>query len=556
MIPSHVRALLGSVLLVVAFARTGFAQSITEFPVGGEFGTPFRITSGPDGALWFTTFTAKIGRISTAGVVTPFSFAGVGTSIDITTGPDGNLWFTYGNTDDAFPHASVRRLTPAGVITIFEMPDPRSQTWGITVGQDGALWFTQRSGNRIGRLTTSGVLTEFPLPTPGSAPTAIAAGPDGALWFTETGANRIGRITTDGVITDFPIPTPASQPMGIARGIDGNLWFTERAGNKIGRITPLGSITEYPIPTLASGPVDIVPGPLGSLWFTERDANQIGLVTPAGAFTELPVPTPASSPEGIAVGPDGNVWFTEALAARIGRVLVGDPPPPPMERRILPVVGSTPGWGGTFFRTSLQMHNAGTSPTSGRIVFHPSGAPGSDSDVAISFLLAAGGTQSIADLLPAMGLAGIGSADILVASGTVPIVTARVFNDAGAAGTTGFTQAAMRPEEALRAGQQGVLLVPADLAAYRLNLGVRTLAATVITFTVRTATGSIVASIPRVFPATYHEQQAASAFLNGLPLPSGGSITVSVETGSAIVYAATIDNRTGDPSLQIAAPAP
>ena len=549
------RLVLTAALSLALGAPNGFAQSITEFPVG-NFGTPFRITPGPDGALWFTTFADGVARITTAEVVTYFDFPGVFMAVDIATGSDGNLWFTFGNPDDAFPNSGVSRVTPAGVLTVFPLPDDRSLPWGIIGGQDGALWFTERTGNRIGRLTTSGVLTEFPLPTPGSAPTAIAAGPDGALWFTETGGNRIGRMTTDGVITEFSIPTSASQPMGISSGPDGNLWFTERAANKIGRITTEGTITEFAIPTLGSGPVDIVAGPFGSLWFTERDANQIGRVTTAGAFTELPVPTPASSPEGIAVGPDSSVWFTEALADKIGRVQIGDPPPPPAQRRILPVVGSTPGSGGTFFRTSLQLHNAGTWPASGRIVFHRSGASGSDNDVAISYLIAAGGTESIPDLLPAMGLTGIGSADIMIASGTVPTVTARVFNDAGASGTTGFTTAAMRPEEALGTGQQGVLFVPADLANYRLNIGVRTLAATLITFTVRTATGSIAATIPRFFPATYHEQQAAGAFLNGLPLPAGGSITATVEAGNVIVYGATVDNRTGDPSLQIAAPAP
>jgi len=36
----------------------------------------------------------------------------------------------------------------------------------------------------------------------------------------------------------------------------------------------------------------------------------------------------------------------------------------------------------------------------------------------------------------------------------------------------------------------------------------------------------------------------------------GGSITALVESGSVIFYGATVDNRTGDPSLQIASPAP
>ena len=45
-------------------------------------------------------------------------------------------------------------------------------------------------------------------------------------------------------------------------------------------------------------------------------------------------------------------------------------------------------------------------------------------------------------------------------------------------------------------------------------------------------------------------------FLSGPTLPAGGSVTVAIASGSAAVYGATVDNRTGDPSLQIARAAP
>lgn len=230
--------------------------------------------------------------------------------------------------------------------------------------------------------------------------------------------------------------------------------------------------------------------------------------------------------------------------------------PVAIETRILPVVGSTPGASGTFFKTSVQLHNSTAAPMSGRIVFHPSGLSGSDTDPALSYSLAPGQTQSITDLLPALGRSGLGSADVVVTSGSAPTVTARVFNDASAAGTTGFTEEGMRPEDALRAGQRGVLLVPADLAAYRMNIGVRTLDATLMTLTVRDAAGVIVGVVQRFFPAVFHEQQTAALFLNGLPLPAGGSVTAAVDAGSAILYGATVDNRTGDPGLQVARAAP
>ena len=228
-----------------------------------------------------------------------------------------------------------------------------------------------------------------------------------------------------------------------------------------------------------------------------------------------------------------------------------------LDRRILPVVGSTPGVNGTFFRTSVQLHNPGSVSMAGRIVFHPSGVAEGDNGPGLSYSLAPGQTQSIADLLPAMGRSGLGSADIEIISGEVPVATARVFNDAGAAGTTGFTEQAMRPEEALQPGQTGVLLIPPDFTVTRFNVGVRTLEdGASVTFTLRDAAGSVVGSRIRVLPSNYHEQQDAAGFLAIRELPPGGSISITVTSGAAIVYGATVDNRTGDPSLQIASVSP
>jgi hypothetical protein len=193
----------------------------------------------------------------------------------------------------------------------------------------------------------------------------------------------------------------------------------------------------------------------------------------------------------------------------------------------------------------------------GQIVFHPSGSSGSASDPLLAHTLAPGQTQSIADLLPAMLRSGLGSADVEVTSGSVPAMTVRVFNDAGAAGTTGFTEEPMRAEEALRVGSSGVLLLPADLTRFRFNMGVRTLeAGAAATLTVRDAAGAVVTTVSRSLLAIYHEQQSADAFLGVSSLPAGGSLSITVSAGAAIFYGATVDNTTGDPSLQIARATP
>jgi sugar lactone lactonase YvrE len=412
---------------------------------------------------------------------------------------------------------------------------------------------TLNEANAVARFAPTGELGGvFSIPTPGSRPLSITAGPDGNLWFTEWLGNKIGRITPAGVITEFPVPTLNARPRDITTGPDGNLWFTETNASRIGRVTPNGVVSEFPVPARGT---EIAVGPDGNLWFTESSANKIARITPAGVVTEFSIPTPDSQPFGITTGSDGNIWFTEFSGRKLGRLLV--PPGSVLETRLLPVVGSTPGVGGSFFKTSVQLHNPTSSATSGRIVFHRSGVSGSGSDPALSYVLSPGQTQSIADLLPSMGQSGVGSADIEATSGSIPAVTARVFNDAGDAGTTGFSEDLMRAEEALRPGSSGVLLLPADLARFRFNLGVRTLEqGATATLTLRDALGTAVTTVSRTFPATYHEQQSAGPFLGVSTLPAGGSISIAVTSGAAIFYGATVDNTTGDPSLQIARVAP
>jgi hypothetical protein len=100
-----------------------------------------------------------------------------------------------------------------------------------------------------------------------------------------------------------------------------------------------------------------------------------------------------------------------------------------------------------------------------------------------------------------MGVSGLGSADIEITSGAAPVATARVFNDAGPSGTTGFTEEAMRAEEAIPSGQNGVLLIPPDLTVARFNAGVRTLGeGASVTLSLKNAAGMLVGSRTQALP--------------------------------------------------------
>jgi streptogramin lyase len=172
--------------------------TVNEFSTGIMAGSaPSNIVTGPDGALWFTETnngaTGAIGRITTAGTVTnEFLLPGTGANNDpedITVGPDDNLWFTEAGT------SRIGRITTAGVISTFALP-AGSNPQGITSGPFGHLYFAETGRDLIGSITTSGVITELGRLPSGSQPTDVTAGGNNALWFTEAGnnGNTIGRF--------------------------------------------------------------------------------------------------------------------------------------------------------------------------------------------------------------------------------------------------------------------------------------------------------------------------------------------------------------------------
>jgi streptogramin lyase len=195
-----------SIGLTAGVASASTAGSMTIYP---GIDSPYGITAGPDGALWFTNNHGNsIGRITTSGKVTTYTGTGIDGPEGITAGPDGALWFTN------FSNNSIGRITTSGTVTNYtgtgiDEPD------GITAGPDGALWFT--NGDSIGRITTSGTVTDYT--HSGIEDSAgITAGPDGALWFTSTDA--IGRITT-AVTPGISGFTPTSGVAGTAVTITG-----------------------------------------------------------------------------------------------------------------------------------------------------------------------------------------------------------------------------------------------------------------------------------------------------------------------------------------------
>ena len=248
----------------------------------------------------------------------------------------------------------------------------------------------------------------------------------------------------------------------------------------------------------------------------------------------------------------GMCDVSSASSANVSVLITALPPP---ATHVLAVVGSTPGSFGSYFKTSLQLFNPKTVAVSGKLVFHTQAASGSANDPSLPYSLEPGHTLAFADLLPAMSIAtGLGSVDLVADSGSpFPVALARVFNDGGAAGTTGLTLDALATDDALQPGQTAALFVPADTARFRLNIGYRTLdRGATLAITVRNRDGAVVKTLEKTIPATYFRQVGSSDFLDGLALTGGESISIVVTQGSAFVYGAMTDNVTNDPSVQMA----
>ncbi|HEX6461880.1 MAG TPA: hypothetical protein VFZ58_01250 [Candidatus Saccharimonadales bacterium] len=279
---------------------------------------PQHIVGGPDGNMWFTEFNSgRIRRADLNGALTGEFMIAEGNSYpqEIIVGPDNNLWFTQS-------YRYITKLTTAGVMTSYPTITTTSHPVGLAIGPDNNLWFGDNNNSKIIRSTTAGAMTEYTIPTAGSAVRSLARAGN-YLWFTERLTNKIGRIHYQtGVFNEYTIPTASSQPNFITTAANGDLWFTEFAGNKIGKITQSGVITEYAVPTANSGPGYIVPGPDGNIWFGEVTANKIGRITPGGIITEFPPTEPGSLIFGINFGPDGKLWYTNFQNNRIGTLVI------------------------------------------------------------------------------------------------------------------------------------------------------------------------------------------------------------------------------------------
>ncbi len=309
------------------------AGVIDEYPIP-ILTTPYGITSGPDGKLWFVdsgnheggTF---VGRMSTSGASSPSEVVQLPSpklGLAATLGPDGNMWVAQDGQIDRVPV----NATATGQIEPFALGHGTGGYGSIVSGPDGRLWFGWNT--QLGAITTGGVVKEYETNSSTSVE-GVIAGPDGKLWYGE--GNKIARMDTAGHTSageDFPLPAGDSGINALLLGPDGNVWFTLGSPAAIGRITPGGTVTVFPTPTLGSLPFGLAVGLDNQIWFAERNGDSIGSIpttaTSGADITEYPVGHENAGLLYITAGADNRMWFTESNRNALGAITTNVAPAP------------------------------------------------------------------------------------------------------------------------------------------------------------------------------------------------------------------------------------
>jgi virginiamycin B lyase len=223
---------------VSAILRVTPAGVVTAFSAGlRQAAIPDNITAGPDGTLWFTDSTGRIGRIDMTGAIEEFPVGhrieGPGTFEPppaIVAATDGALWFVLNS-------RQLVRMTPSGHVQIFTPPqslkppitrhiEVESLT-GLAAGPNGDVWFTRSSGT-VARIDAHGhvkTVTDRLVAAKG-----VAFAGDGTAWIGEEASfrrdsgsgevipARVASISTSGVLTQYPEPPSCHVPFVLGDG--------------------------------------------------------------------------------------------------------------------------------------------------------------------------------------------------------------------------------------------------------------------------------------------------------------------------------------------------
>jgi streptogramin lyase len=217
--------------------RITTAGVVTDFPMAQRECSGSYLSEGADGKIWFVDFcTKKIGKMSPNGTVKEFTIplTSTGFPYGIAAGPDSNLWFTViGLASDA----RIGKITTSGVVTEYASSE-LGQPEQIVSAPDGALYVADSTAKTLVKVTTSGAITAYQTDFVGGSPLTLAPGPSGQIWVADNVIHMTKFDTTTHIFSplvrlpDFLNVKPVGMH-GIAMGRDGDMWVTGDRGDYV-----------------------------------------------------------------------------------------------------------------------------------------------------------------------------------------------------------------------------------------------------------------------------------------------------------------------------------
>ena len=275
----------------------------------------------------------------------------------------GNLYVSE------FTNNSIRKLTPAGVVTTFAGTVSLSGPGGLAFDAAGNLYVAEQLGHIIRKITPAGVATIFAgSGTSGNtngtgtaasfdAPIGLAFDAIGNLYVVDNGNDRIRKITPGGVVTTFAGSTSGfangigvaarfNGPGGLAVDAADNLYVADISNHRIRKITPSGLVTTFAgsplgLPGFVNGtgsaarffgPNGLAFDAAGNLYVSETVNAVIRKITPGAVVTTFAgngtfgsvdgISTAASfdDPRDLAFDVAGNMYIAEFLNNKIRKI--------------------------------------------------------------------------------------------------------------------------------------------------------------------------------------------------------------------------------------------
>lgn len=330
--------------VITLVGRAGQPGPVDGIGASARLYWPSGLTLLPDGTLYVAdNANHRIRRVSSSGVVSILAGStqgsvdgtGAGAQFNQPTGiaadSDGNIYVV------SFRTSTVRRITPAGVVTTFAGSTMSGSTdgpltaarffrpTGIAVGPTGAIYVADQSNHTIRKIengmvstlagkageagTTNGVGTAARF----NLPRTLTVDRSGNVYVTEPSLAGIRKVTPGGIVSTFVTSSLMRAPHGLAFDQDGNLFVTDSSLHTVLKVTPAGQVSSVagvsgrggsadgPASTATFfGPEAIAVASDGSIYVADTDSSTIRKIVPSRGPVVTAQPAPATVVAGAA----------------------------------------------------------------------------------------------------------------------------------------------------------------------------------------------------------------------------------------------------------------